>query len=60
MRRKTFHMKICFTPAIARIKKVWPKCASNVKEIMKAMKEFARRLEAVKYLNGSSTKLHFG
>ena len=45
---------------MARIKKVWPKCASNVNEIRKAMKEFMRRLEAVKELNKSSNKLHFG
>ena len=45
---------------IERIKKVWSKRTSNVKEIRKAMKEFTGRLEVVKELNGSSIKLHFG
>ena len=45
---------------ISKIKAVCPSCASNVKEIRKAMKQFTGRLEEVKEKNGSSIKLLFG
>ena len=43
-----------------RIKKVWPECAGNVKEIRKALKQFTPRLNAVSEMNGNCIKIHFG
>ena len=39
---------------ISKIKRAWPKCASNKKEIRKARKQFVPRLRAVKDKNGYS------
>ena len=44
---------------IARIKSVWNSCASDFK-LRKSMKQFTQRLQAVKEMNCSSIKLHFG
>lgn len=45
---------------IKKIRSVWKKCASNLSEIRKSMKEFPQRIQAVKDCNGSSIKKHFG
>ena len=44
---------------ISKIKLVWEKCASNLVEIRKSLKELTSRLCAVKECNGSSIKMHF-
>ena len=45
---------------ISKIKSVWKKCASNLVEIRKSMKEFPGRLRAVKECNKSPIKMQFG
>ena len=43
-----------------KIKKVWPECARNAKEIRKALKQFTQGLNAVHEMNGECIKMHFG
>ena len=44
----------------ARIKEVWDECASDLKEIRKALKQFLPRLQAVESKDGGSIKTLFG
>ena len=44
---------------IFKIKSVWKECASNLVEKRKAMKEFPKRLRAVKECKRSSIKMFF-
>lgn len=43
-----------------KIRSVWRKCACDLDEIRKSMKEFPLRVQAVKECNGSSIKKYFG
>lgn len=43
-----------------KIRKVWPKVASDIKEIRKALKQFVPRLNAVAENEGNCIKMHFG
>ena len=44
----------------ARILEVWNECATDVKEIRQAMKQFLPRLQAVESIEGTSIKTIFG
>ena len=44
----------------SKIIEVWDECASDLKSIRKAIKEFLPRLKAVRMKNGGSIKTMFG